>query len=457
MLPTATSPRRARLVGALGALAALGCAVGLLAATGAYEEPRAPRPQGRIGSFVAPGGVRVRHASSMSSHSEADIPPASVLPGSACDPRDPLEVLFIGNSYTFYPSMPALVAEIAGSAGCQLEVTWATNGGYLLELHAHDPTTLATIHSRPWDVVVLQNQSQQPAYLPEDVSRESVPVVAELAREIYENEPSTKILYYSTWGRRDGDRLNCGYNQKVCTRAGHAEALEEGYALYAAATGGRMARVGRAFSLVAEDAGAPLAPEELYDPDGTHPSLLGSYLAAAVFFYELTGVSPEGLAFPPALFAHEAAYLQQIAAYTVEGVTLEETGATVPTREPLVARCDAATCAPDRFDGAASRVVLFEGTCSDWYLRSGVREVARANASLACTERGCTTGTVQGWARSVGDAIPPGRYSVIVSVDADASGSPSSGDVEACETGAFRVGRGERQVVSRFFPVEDYT
>src|SRR5690606_15231597 len=187
-------------------------------------------------------------------------------------------------------SMPKLVAEIARSVGCELEISWATNGGYELGLHLRDATTMDAIRSRPWDVVVLQNQSQKPGFREADVRAQSLPVVQELAREIRASHPQTHLLFYSTWGRRDGDRANCAYNPEVCDFEGHTEAIERGYSLYSEVVGGELAPVGRAFGSVRQDKNAPLAFGDLYDSDGSHPSLFGSYLAAAVFFQKLTGV-----------------------------------------------------------------------------------------------------------------------------------------------------------------------
>ena len=366
--------------------------------------------------------------------------------------KEPLSVLFIGNSYTFYHRMPALVADIASSAGHPLEVTWATNGGYQLGLHATDPVTLDTIRSRPWDVVVLQNQSQQPGFRPEDVRVHTLPIVERLAAEIRESQPEARILLYSTWGRRAGDRTNCEYYPQVCSFEGHTDALEEGYGLYAEAIGADMALVGRAFKSVYRDNAAAVAFPDLYEPDGSHPSLFGSYLAASVFFYSLTGISPEGLGFPSTLLPEEAAYLQQIAAMTVRGEPLEPPAASVVTRERLVAKCDAKTCGPSGAEGApVTRVVLFEGTCSDWYLRTDIELVASVEAELVCSEGACSTQSIDTWASESGDRIPAGTYSVFVSVDRDLSGGPSKADLEACEDSIFSVGGGRFVTIERFY------
>ncbi len=441
-------PSRVGLHVAVGFIISAG--VWLMGLSG-FEGPLPPvvEPRGKISSAVSMKGVKVRYASSMQSRPDDELAAGEAGVTPLCDADSPLQVLFIGNSYTFYHDMPKTVAEIASSAGCQLEVAWATSGGYRLELHAQSAVTLAAIHERSWDVVVLQNQSQQPAYKPEHVREETLPIVEQLADEIYENNPRTDLIYYTTWGRLDGDRTNCDYNAQVCTFEGHTDALESGYELYASETEGRLARVGHAFSMIARDSGAPVTVHDLYDPDGTHPSLRGSYLAAAIFFYEITGVTPEGLGYPSYLTAYEAAYLQQIAALTVRGEDIEPPFASVVTRESLLVRCDPAVCPLRRgFDKAPTRVELFSGSCSDFYLRTEVERVAAVDIPLACSAQGCTSGALNVWAREGGERIPPGDYSVYALIDLDRSGGPTPGDVESCETAFFEIGHGKPRVLA---------
>jgi hypothetical protein len=58
-------------------------------------------------------------------------------------------------------------------------------------------------------------------------------------------------------------------------------------------------------------------PIELFTSDGSHPTLAGSYLAACTFYATIFDKSPEGISYTAGLSALDAAYLQQIAAYTV--------------------------------------------------------------------------------------------------------------------------------------------
>lgn len=230
-----------------------------------------------------------------------------------CDREQALDVLFIGNSYTHFYEMPEMLSAMAESAGCKLNVEYVAPGGGTLGEHAVSGVTLSTIGSRDWDAVVLQNYSQIPSQPLTRLKEKSLADVQSLAAAIVENNPSTALYYYVTWGRRDGDRKYCAKNPEVCTFAGHTQAVYRGYAFYQAQTGGTLADVGGAWASIQHDKRSPFPFHELYNPDGTHPSLKGSYLAASVFFTTLFRASPEGLSYPQGLSRSSAEYIQKVA------------------------------------------------------------------------------------------------------------------------------------------------
>jgi hypothetical protein len=56
---------------------------------------------------------------------------------------------------------------------------------------------------------------------------------------------------------------------------------------------------------------------ELWQEDGSHPSLQGTYLAACVFYAVIFRESPEGLSYKSDLSKEQAHWLQSIATDTV--------------------------------------------------------------------------------------------------------------------------------------------
>jgi hypothetical protein len=234
--------------------------------------------------------------------------------GQLCESDEPFNILFVGNSYTHFFEMPQLLADMAASAGCNVNAEMVAPGGTQLNRHAQSGETLSALGSRKWDAVVLQNFSQLPSQPLEKVRKNSLPAVKTLVDTIHQNDPSTAIYYYVTWGRRDGDKKYCSGNPLVCSPQGHTAALYRGYSLYQDELGGALVNVGGAFMHAYEDRRSPFAYKELFDPDGSHPSLKGSYMAASVFFATLFNASPEGLSYPQGLSETSAEYIQRVAA-----------------------------------------------------------------------------------------------------------------------------------------------
>ena len=112
-------------------------------------------------------------------------------------------------------------------------------------------------------------------------------------------------LLFLTWGYRNGDRRNLPDD----TFAAMQTRLYSGYWDAARSTGAAIAPVGLAWS----EAVASRPQLDLWASDGKHPSRLGSYLAACVFYATLTGRSPVGDTFTDGLNESDARFLQSVA------------------------------------------------------------------------------------------------------------------------------------------------
>lgn len=220
-----------------------------------------------------------------------------------------INVLFLGNSYTYVNNLPQLVYNIALANGDTLVYDSNLIGGYSLNNHFMSAASLAKINASPWDVVVLQAQSQEPSFPPAQVAAQVFPYAMKLDSAIKQNNPCSITAYYETWGRKYGDASNCAAYPPLCTYTGMQDRLKESYLNFTNACNGIMAPVGEAFR--SSVAASPTL--ELYDPDQSHPSLNGSYLAAAVFYETLFHKSVVGNAYTPNLPAGTLAFLQQTA------------------------------------------------------------------------------------------------------------------------------------------------
>ena len=151
-----------------------------------------------------------------------------------------------------------------------------------------------------WDAVILQEQSQMLSFDEAFWLRASYPYADELRREI-EAAGSEGILF-ETWGYRDGADETDSYD-------GMQGRLAMGVHALATKLGMSVAPVGNAWYAAHVE-----RPDlDLWAGDGRHPNRAGSYLAACVFYAELTGRSPTGNRFTAGLDPDDARFLQEMA------------------------------------------------------------------------------------------------------------------------------------------------
>lgn len=191
--------------------------------------------------------------------------------------------LFIGNSYIQENNLPLIVANIATNRGHQLIYDSHTPGGYTLNDHFANSTTQNKIKAGNWDYVILQEQSQLPSF--EDYSEYAGRNLKNLTKQY---NPCARTLFYMTWGRKNGDQSNCAVWPPVCTYEGMDSLLQLRYLEMTENTGAIVSPVGAVWRYVREN----YPSIELYQPDESHPSAAGSYLAAMCFYTSLFEKDP---------------------------------------------------------------------------------------------------------------------------------------------------------------------
>jgi len=199
----------------------------------------------------------------------------------AAAPASPLNVLFVGNSYTSVNDLPAVFAKVAEGAGFAApRVTVYAPGGQTLVGHCRD-TALLRLLDQPYDVIVLQEQSQIPAMSANNAAlrRSSLDACQWLNDYIQARHSGTKIVLYETWARHasawknPSDVAGLGRSpEEMQARLGHW------YAEAARRIGARVAPVGEAWALNYRGS----QPALLHGPDFSHPSPAGTYLTALV-------------------------------------------------------------------------------------------------------------------------------------------------------------------------------
>jgi len=190
-----------------------------------------------------------------------------------------LNVLFIGNSYTYANDLPGTLVQLAAAMGDQVNVDSKTNGGFTFQMQAQDPITYQKINAQAWDYVVIQGQSQEPSFPFQQVNTQSLPFAMQLADSVYANHSCAQVNYFMTWGREVGDPQWDSINtfHKMNAR------LRDAYLRIADSSTASVSPVGVAWRYIRDTQPSI----QLYVGDGSHPSVAGTYLAASVFYVSI--------------------------------------------------------------------------------------------------------------------------------------------------------------------------
>jgi hypothetical protein len=223
-------------------------------------------------------------------------------------------MLYVGNSFFLYNNgLPRIVGGLLDAAEPNgFESTMAAISGSSLSWHsmetyltpgaeqsfsfaANNTPPLEKAH-RPFDVVIMQDCSQCPIHpqlrgsFHEQVRKHSQTVF----------KHGAKPVLFMTWAYANKPEMTAQ--------------LAEQYTIAGNANGALVVPVGLAFARsIAKN------PQiDLYDQDKRHPAKAGSYLAACTILAAVYGKSPVGNRYTGGLDPKTAAFLQQVAAETVE-------------------------------------------------------------------------------------------------------------------------------------------
>jgi hypothetical protein len=216
----------------------------------------------------------------------------------------PLQVLFLGNSYTAVNDLPAMVAAIASSSGNNPVITVSSQspGGYTLHNHWDNEAPIALAQGG-WTQVVLQEQSVNAFGDPTDFQTYAA-LLADAAKAI-----GATPVFYETWARAATSPEYAQWTL-VSNPTEMQDALLGAYQQAATTNQAHLAPVGEAWRLAL--AGSPTL--QLHDADGSHPTVAGTYLAACVLYETLAGQEvPLASAAPTILSASAVKLLRQYA------------------------------------------------------------------------------------------------------------------------------------------------
>jgi len=181
-----------------------------------------------------------------------------------------LAVLFLGNSLTYSNDMPAIFEALLSAADVEATVKTVAHPNYGLEDHWGSDKVRRILDQGGWDVVVMQ---QGPS------ATEGRPSLLEYSQRFSEliRSRGARPALFMVWPAK--------------SRSFDFDGVCDSYRAAAELVEGTLLPVGEAW----REAWKVDPHLLLYGPDGFHPSLAGSYLAALVIFQRLTGRDPRGL------------------------------------------------------------------------------------------------------------------------------------------------------------------
>lgn len=265
-----------------------------------------------------------------------------VMSGQAQEIQKPeLNVLFIGNSLTYYNDMPQVLQEMLQETDPNIHVGQSTIPGMSLNGHLDDIITSTgenSISTRPkiegewtdtekkicekdWDVIILQTGGVG-VLIPEAREFQVNPAV-ERIKEIID-DPRARFILFHTWASKSDYPkeycylgrtmdLSLGFDKEYCSPEivdleQELELLREGYCSIAGKTGIEMTEHGRLHYRAGKD--HPLI--NLLE-DSMHPSESGAFLNAGIFYRILTGKEVSALAYAGKLEHGTAGILKGLA------------------------------------------------------------------------------------------------------------------------------------------------
>lgn len=181
--------------------------------------------------------------------------------------KEPIKILFIGNSFTFFWNMPQLVGAMAESEGIAVEIYQSTVGGSTLEQHYNQTKgthSREMLEEKKWDYVILQEYSNRTIIAP-DKFEEYASKFISLIRE-----KKAKPLLFSTWAYKSNPLM-----QPIITKE---------YNKLGDSLNTDVIPVGEIFTNA-----RTMRPDLNFFYDDKHPSLEASYLIALSFYKALFG------------------------------------------------------------------------------------------------------------------------------------------------------------------------
>lgn len=233
-----------------------------------------------------------------------------------------INVLFIGNSLTYFNNMPQILQKMVNETDPNINIEQITYPGFSLDAHLENVVeessednvktrkklkgelteTQKKIQERNWDIIVMQTGGVN-VLIPEFKNSKIDPAIQEI---INLSECNSKYILFNTWTPRISYPKKCCYpaviidrtakpGEKFCSplisnEKDYSSLLELGYEELAQKNNLILSDHGQLFQKMRKS-----NPEIKLLEDEMHPSKNGAYLSASIFYEMITGKEAENL------------------------------------------------------------------------------------------------------------------------------------------------------------------
>jgi hypothetical protein len=186
-----------------------------------------------------------------------------------------INILFIGNSYTYRNHMPKIFEKLAKLNGKSLHVYTNTKGMTSFYRHSKRQNLYKAIAWKKWDYVILQGSSRDMIKDSVTFKTKTIPGLEKIIGAVKQNNKETKMLFFMTWAYQKGYGKRSYFEMTKNVKSGY-EFLSDNYNIPVVPVG-----------LAWREVRMTEKKSKLYHSDGAHPSLQGSYLVASCFYVSI--------------------------------------------------------------------------------------------------------------------------------------------------------------------------
>ena len=198
-----------------------------------------------------------------------------------------IKVLFLGNSYTYYNALPKVFAKLSSLNGKKATVKTIARGGVRLTDHSKNESLESLIRREAFDWIVLQEQSTTP------LTNQSQMFNAIRSLHHWSKAKKSNLLLFLFWAREYSSTLNVKLgDQKYFERFSNSEEAQS--------------TLTRIHKMIADEIKCEIAPVgnvwqqvhnknhrlQLWESDRSHPTKVGSYITAMVFYTSIYNALP---------------------------------------------------------------------------------------------------------------------------------------------------------------------